>query len=70
MKKQILKVCPVQEFGFGDYNYFVETPEGEFFYFNLKSQANNFIEFYHEYQNKRNLSKSINVGLCNYTIHH
>lgn len=58
MKKQILKVFPISELGFGDYQYFVETPENEFFYFNNKKQANEFIEFYRQYTEKRN-AKSV-----------
>lgn len=64
MKKQILKVCPIQEFGFGDYQYFVETPENDFMYFKTKREAKDFIEFYHEYTNKRNLSNTTSVRLC------
>lgn len=62
MKKQILKVCPVAEL-FGDYSYFVETPEGEFFYFQTKKQARDFIDFYNQYQEKRN-GKNPNLSIA------
>jgi hypothetical protein len=61
MKKQILKPCPIQELGFAEYQYFVETPEGEFLYFNNKKQAIDFIEFYHQYQEKNNAKSNRNL---------
>lgn len=67
MKKQILQVKPVQDVPVGDYNYFVETPENEFFYFNNKKQANEFIEFYHEYTAKK--LKLDNKSSSCYTTH-
>lgn len=73
MKKQILKVCPISELGFGDYLYFVETPEGEFFYFHNKKEGHAFIEFYKQYQEKRNAKSNFNIsnqssGLCDQPV--
>ena len=40
------------EFGFGEFAYYVQTPEQETFYFKDKSEAKDFIEFYNDYANK------------------
>lgn len=54
MRKGILTVMPIPEVLFSEYQYFVETPEGEVLYFSEKKQARSFIEFYKSYQEKRN----------------
>ena len=53
-KITVLTVLPIPEAGFGDYNYFVETPQNDVMYFNDKKQARSFIEFYKQYQEKKN----------------
>ena len=53
-KKSYLLVQPIQDLCFADYNYFVETPEHEVMYFSDKKQARSFIEFYKQYQEKKN----------------
>lgn len=52
LRKSYLIVQPIVEFGFGEYQYFVETPEHEVFYFHSKVQAREFIEFYKYYKEK------------------
>jgi hypothetical protein len=47
-----MKILTIPEFGFGDYNYYVQTPENETLYFRTKSEAKSFIEFYKTYTTK------------------
>lgn len=47
-----LKVYPIVEFGFGEYQYFVDTKDNGTFYFKDKPQARKFIEFYKTYTDK------------------
>lgn len=54
IKKSYLIVQPIQDLCFADYNYFVETPEHDVMYFSEKKQARQFIEFYKQYQEKKN----------------
>lgn len=58
-KKSYLIVQPVDIMGFGDYNYFVETPEEEVLYFSDKKQARAFIEFYRNHKGKK-IAKVVN----------
>lgn len=51
-KKTVLTVQPQTTFGFGEYQYEVETPEQEMFYFKDKKSAFDFIDFYNEYISK------------------
>ena len=53
-KKSYLIVQPIQELVYSEYNYFVETPEHDVMYFSDKKQARSFIEFYKQYQEKKN----------------
>lgn len=48
-----LRIYGVPEFGFGDYLYFVNTPENETFYFKDKKEAKSFIEFYQKHKAKK-----------------
>lgn len=50
--KTLLKVMPLPEMYFAEYQYYVETPEGDTMYFSDKKKANSFIEFYKQYPNK------------------
>jgi hypothetical protein len=52
--KNYLIVQPIQDLCFADYNYFVETPEHDVMYFSDKKQARSFIEFYKQYQERKN----------------
>jgi hypothetical protein len=63
-KVTVLTVLPVPEMGFAEYNYFVETPEHDVLYFNDKKEARQFIEFYKQYQEKKNakVNHSITVS--------
>lgn len=58
-KKSYLIVQPLQEIGFGDYSYFVETPEQEVLYFSDKKTARAFIEFYRNHKGKK-IAKVVN----------
>ena len=53
-KITVLTVLPVPEMGFAEFNYFVETPEHDVMYFTDKKEARSFIEFYKQYQEKKN----------------
>lgn len=57
-KKSFLLIQPL-DLGFGEYNYFVETPEGEVMYFKDKDQARAFIQFYKNHKGKK-IAKVIN----------
>ena len=52
-KKCLLKVMALPEMYFAEYQYYVETPEGDVMYFSDKKKANSFISFYNEYPHKR-----------------
>jgi hypothetical protein len=54
IKKSYLIVQPIQDLCYADFNYFVETPENDVLYFSEKKQARSFIEFYKQYQEKKN----------------
>ena len=54
IKKSYLLVQPIQDLCYADFNYFVETPENDVLYFSEKKQARSFIEFYKQYQEKKN----------------
>ena len=64
IKKSYLIVQPIQDLVYGEYNYFVETPENDIMYFSDKKQARSFIEFYKQYQEKKNakVNHSITVS--------
>jgi len=53
-KKSYLIVQPIQDLVYGEYNYFVETPENDVLYFSNKKEARSFIEFYKQYQERKN----------------
>ena len=53
MKKLLLKPVPISDYSCGPFNYFVETPENEVMYFETKSKALEFVEFYKSYTEKR-----------------
>jgi hypothetical protein len=50
--KQYLTIQPQIDFGFGEYTYFVETPENEVLYFKSKREAKEFIRFYNDYKER------------------
>lgn len=56
MEAKTLQVYPVLDYCMGPYNYYVVTPEGDWMYFAEKKEARSFIEFYTEYQNRKNLT--------------
>lgn len=49
---EYLRVYPIVEFGFGEYQYFVDTPDAGTMYFKNKPDARKFIEFYKTYKDK------------------
>ena len=51
--KTLLKVMALPEMYFAEYQYYVETPEGDVMYFSDKKKASQFITFYNEYPHKR-----------------
>jgi hypothetical protein len=53
MTEKPLKIYSVNNFEMSVYNYFVVTPEGDYMYFEKKKQANEFIEFYKTYTDKK-----------------
>jgi hypothetical protein len=63
-KKSYLIVQPIQDLCFAEFNYFVETPENDVLYFSNKKEARSFIEFYKQYQEKKNakVNHSITVA--------
>lgn len=61
MSQPVLKIYTMTELGFGDYAYYVQTPEDETFYFREKSEARDFISFYHEYMEKKNAKKNSTI---------
>lgn len=52
MTEKPLKIYTVNDYEMGPYNYFVVTPAGDYMYFETKSKAKEFIEFYNEYATK------------------
>jgi len=64
--EKMLTVLPVHDYTVGPYNYYVSTPDEGYMYFYTKQQANNFIEFYKQHQNKRNKNGN-NKSLSKYT---
>ena len=54
MKKLIMQILTIPEFGFGDFQYYVQTPDGETFYFKTKKEAKGFIDFYKLTEKRKN----------------
>jgi hypothetical protein len=54
MKKLLMQILTIPEFGFGDYQYYVITPEDETFYFRTREEAKGFIDFYKLMEKRKN----------------
>lgn len=55
MKKPV--VNPIEPYTQGPYKFMVDTPDGGTFYFEDRELANEFIEFYVEYNKKKKVGK-------------
>lgn len=49
-----MQILTIPEFGFGDFQYYVQTPDGETFYFKTKKEAKGFIDFYKLMEKRKN----------------
>lgn len=52
--EKMLTIIPISDYSIGLYHYYVPTTDSGNMYFHTKKEAKNFIEFYQEYQQKRN----------------